>query len=199
MYGMSKQALMPVVSSAVEVHLGVYRSSQIWPEPSTASTPSAATVPSSDGLLSQQCCTKQKLLHTVNPAALAYLLQVFFSPEVWPTAYVPELQPAMQQCYQQCDVISAAVLRLFAAALGMPYQYFDSKTNRHHSNMQVRCKNVCSLKCRVPPSASGHQLLKVATEEMKEFMSVSGHMLQMSALIIVAMVSSAQILPHWIQ
>lgn len=43
----------------------------------------------------------------------------------------------MQQCHQQCGVISAAMLRLFAAALGMPHDFFEEKTNKHHSNMQV--------------------------------------------------------------
>lgn len=64
--------------------------------------------------------------------------QVFFGPDSWPESAVPELQPIMQQCYSQCAGISAAVLRLFAASLGVHHDFFVDKTDRHHSNMQVR-------------------------------------------------------------
>jgi hypothetical protein len=44
----------------------------------------------------------------------------------------------MQACYSQCELIANAMLRLFAASLGLQQHYFDNKVCRHHSNLQVR-------------------------------------------------------------
>lgn len=64
-------------------------------------------------------------------------VQVFFTPDAWPDSLVPELRPVMQDCYSQCQAIAAAVLHLFAAALGVQHDYFDDKTCWQHSNLQV--------------------------------------------------------------
>lgn len=50
---------------------------------------------------------------------------------------MPELQPQMLQCYAQCEDIAAALMGLFAVALGLQQQHFDAALRRHHSNMQV--------------------------------------------------------------
>jgi isopenicillin N synthase-like dioxygenase len=66
--------------------------------------------------------------------------QVFFAPDAWPADTVPQLQPAMQQCCQQLSAVADALLRLFAAALDLPLDFFEPLTDRHTSNMQVsRC------------------------------------------------------------
>jgi isopenicillin N synthase-like dioxygenase len=43
----------------------------------------------------------------------------------------------MQACYSQCEVVANAMLRLFAASLGLQQHYFDDTVCRHHSNLQV--------------------------------------------------------------
>lgn len=95
--------------------------------------------------------------HTYPAAAaccrLLPLLQVFFPPDAWPPPQVvPELQGAMQACYRQFEAVTHAVLRLFAAALGLPADVLTSAFERHHSNMQVRhvaCSHtaVCCKRC----------------------------------------------------
>jgi isopenicillin N synthase-like dioxygenase len=64
-------------------------------------------------------------------------LQVFFTPDVFPSSSTPELQPAMQACYTHCEAISDAVLQLIAVSLGLQQHFFDDKICRHHSNLQV--------------------------------------------------------------
>jgi isopenicillin N synthase-like dioxygenase len=64
-------------------------------------------------------------------------LQVFFTPDVFPSSTTPELLPAMQACYSQCEVIANAVLQLFAASLGLQQHFFADKIFQHHSNLQV--------------------------------------------------------------
>lgn len=44
----------------------------------------------------------------------------------------------MLQCYSQCEDIAAALMELFAVALGLDQHHFDPMLVRHHSNMQVR-------------------------------------------------------------
>jgi len=93
-----------------------------------------------DGILSERFCCGPELTSTQqqDPYYSSELGQVFFPPNAWPHQQLPELQPHMLQCYSQCDVIAAALMRLFAAALGMDPHYFDASLTRHHSNMQVR-------------------------------------------------------------
>jgi isopenicillin N synthase-like dioxygenase len=64
-------------------------------------------------------------------------LQVFFTADAFPSSASPQLQPAMQACYSQCEVIANAMLRLFADSLGLQQHYFDDTVCRHHSNLQV--------------------------------------------------------------
>ncbi|WIA18229.1 hypothetical protein OEZ85_009699 [Tetradesmus obliquus] len=71
------------------------------------------------------------------PYYCSELGQVFFTPDVFPSSSTPELQPAMQACYSQCEIIAGAVLRLAAASLGLQQHFFDDKICRHHSNLQV--------------------------------------------------------------
>ncbi|KAF6262954.1 hypothetical protein COO60DRAFT_556367 [Scenedesmus sp. NREL 46B-D3] len=72
-----------------------------------------------------------------DPYYASELGQVFFTPDVFPSSTAGELQPAMQACYTQCEAIANAVLRLFAASLGLQQHFFDDKVCHHHSNLQV--------------------------------------------------------------
>lgn len=103
-----------------------------------------------DGILSERFCCGPELTSTQqqDPYYSSELGQVFFPPNAWPHQLLPELQPHMLQCYSQCGVIAAALMRLFAAALGMDPHHFDASLTRHHSNMQV-CRRHSTLKLEV--------------------------------------------------
>lgn len=94
------------------------------------------------GILSERFCCGPQLsaAQLQDPYYGSELGQVFFPPNAWPDVAVPQLQPQMLQCYSQCEVIAAALMRLFAAALGVEQGFFDKHLARHHSNMQVRVK-----------------------------------------------------------
>lgn len=103
------------------------------------SEPSAAA-----GILSERFCCGPDLTASQqqDPYYSSQLGRVFFPPNAWPSSLAPQLQPQMLQCYSQCEVIAAALMRLFAVALGVDQGHFDRALTRHHSNMQVR-RGVC--------------------------------------------------------
>jgi isopenicillin N synthase-like dioxygenase len=102
--------------------------------PSPAVEPSAAEGVLSERFMCKPPLSPQQLQH---PHYSSDLGQVFFAPDAWLTAAVPQLQPAMQQCYQQMSAVADTLLRLFAAALDLPLDHFEALTDRHTSNMQV--------------------------------------------------------------
>eukprot|EP00878_Enallax_costatus_P012004 GHUV01012533.1.p1 GENE.GHUV01012533.1~~GHUV01012533.1.p1 ORF type:complete len:253 (+),score=74.71 GHUV01012533.1:170-928(+) len=120
--------ISPEHKQYMQQYAEAHQQRQCCPEPSAAA-----------GILSERFCCGLPLTDSQlqDPYYSSELGQVFFTPDRWPTPVVPELQPAMEQCYKQCEVISDAVLCLFAVALGMPEDSFQAKTNKHHSNMQV--------------------------------------------------------------
>jgi isopenicillin N synthase-like dioxygenase len=115
---------------------------------SSSSSSAAASEPSAlQGILSERflCGPDLTAAQQQDPYYSSELGQVFFPPNIWPSNHVPALQPQMLQCYSQCETIAAALMRLFAVALGVQQQYFDDKLHRHHSNMQVHGTQVwCS-------------------------------------------------------
>lgn len=106
----------------------------------SSSSSAAASEPSAlQGVLSERflCGPDLTPAQQLDPYYSDELGRVFFPPNIWPNNHVPALQPQMLQCYSQCEAIAAALMRLFAVALGVEQQYFDDKLQRHHSNMQV--------------------------------------------------------------
>jgi isopenicillin N synthase-like dioxygenase len=54
----------------------------------------------------------------------------------WPPA-LPELQPALQSYYAAMSALVARIMRLFADALQLPSDFFDSRIDRHTSALRV--------------------------------------------------------------
>jgi isopenicillin N synthase-like dioxygenase len=54
----------------------------------------------------------------------------------WPPA-LPEFQPALQSYYAAMSVLVARIMRLFADALQLPSDFFDSRIDRHTSALRV--------------------------------------------------------------
>lgn len=110
------------------------------------------------GILSERFICGPELTPTQqhDPYYCSELGQVYFPPNAWPStlAAAPELQqlqqlqPQMLACYSQCEAIAAALMRLFAAALGVDQHFFDDKLVGHHSNMQVGAAQ--ARLCRLP-------------------------------------------------
>jgi len=60
----------------------------------------------------------------------------FFAPNRWPAGH-PGLREAMLALYGECESLSAALMGLFAEALGERREFFEPMLRRHHSNLQV--------------------------------------------------------------
>jgi isopenicillin N synthase-like dioxygenase len=54
----------------------------------------------------------------------------------WPAA-LPEFRPAMEQYYGSLAALVQRIMRLFAAALRLPDEFFDSRIDRHTSALRV--------------------------------------------------------------
>ena len=60
----------------------------------------------------------------------------FFAPNAWP-AHNRELRESMERYYEHMERLSNRVLRLIALAANAPPDFFEDKTDRHCSNLQV--------------------------------------------------------------
>ena len=59
-----------------------------------------------------------------------------FEPTPWPTA-APEFQPALEAYYSAMSALVARIMTLFAEALQLPSNFFDSRIDRHTSALRV--------------------------------------------------------------
>jgi isopenicillin N synthase-like dioxygenase len=59
-----------------------------------------------------------------------------YEPTPWPQA-LPELQPALEAYYSAMSDLVARVMTLFADALQLPSDYFDSRIDRHTSALRL--------------------------------------------------------------
>jgi isopenicillin N synthase-like dioxygenase len=59
-----------------------------------------------------------------------------FEPTPWPPA-LPELQPALEAYYSAMSELVARVMTLFAEALALPSDFFDSRIARHTSALRL--------------------------------------------------------------
>lgn len=62
--------------------------------------------------------------------------QGWFAPNVWPTG-VPGLRPALQDYYRAMETLAVDLMRLFAAALGLPGDAFTGHIDRHISSLCI--------------------------------------------------------------
>jgi isopenicillin N synthase-like dioxygenase len=59
-----------------------------------------------------------------------------WSPNLWPSV-LPDMKPAWDAYYLSMADLSARILRLMGAALGLPSDYFESLIDRHTSAMRA--------------------------------------------------------------
>ena len=59
-----------------------------------------------------------------------------FEPTPWPPA-LPELQPALEAYYSAMSELVARIMTLFAEALALPSDFFDSRIDRHTSALRL--------------------------------------------------------------
>jgi len=71
------------------------------------------------------------------PAAVAAAGGAHFAPNLWP-AEPAELRAVWTDYYRAMGTLAATVMRLFAAALGLPEGFFDDKIDHHISRLRVR-------------------------------------------------------------
>lgn len=60
-----------------------------------------------------------------------------YAPNLWPDAALPGFRPAMEAHYRAMAALSARLMSLFAAALGLPETAFDRFIDRHGSALRV--------------------------------------------------------------
>jgi isopenicillin N synthase-like dioxygenase len=59
-----------------------------------------------------------------------------FAPNLWP-ASLPALQPALSSYFRAMETLAGDLARLFASALALPENYFDSRIDRHISILRA--------------------------------------------------------------
>ena len=85
----------------------------------------------------------------------------FFAPNAWP-AHNRELRESMERYYEHMERLSNRVLRLIALAANAPPDFFEDKTDRHCSNLQVanyptlRAEDWRGEQKSVPPRKKAH-------------------------------------------
>lgn len=60
----------------------------------------------------------------------------FFAANMWPSE-VPRMEEVLCAYYQAMEELATKLMRLFAVALGIPENFFDTKIDRHITNMSV--------------------------------------------------------------
>jgi isopenicillin N synthase-like dioxygenase len=60
----------------------------------------------------------------------------FFAPNLWPST-PPTLRASWSAYFREMESLSAALMRMFALALGLDEHFFDDKINRHISNFRA--------------------------------------------------------------
>ncbi len=72
------------------------------------------------------------------PAGDAYyqteLARYFFAPNLW-TESPPNFRTIINRYFQQMEILSTDLMRLFAIALGLPESFFDAKVDKHGSHL----------------------------------------------------------------
>lgn len=62
--------------------------------------------------------------------------EAFFAPNIWPTA-VPEMADVWGRYYAAMEELAGTLMGLFATTLGLEEHWFDSKIDRHITNLVV--------------------------------------------------------------
>ena len=74
-----------------------------------------------------------------------------YEPTPWPST-LPELQPALEAYYEAMADLVARVMTLFAEALALPPDYFDSRIDRHTERAAVVELPGVARTCRARPT-----------------------------------------------
>ena len=61
-------------------------------------------------------------------------LEYFFAPNIWPERPA-SLRPALLEYYAHLEALAASLMRIFALALELPEDYFESAIDRHITNL----------------------------------------------------------------